>query len=45
MSGIVKACWLVTIPGYRPFPLVGGQMTEAEALSYARGIWPNAEVE
>lgn len=42
---MTKACWLVTIPGYRPFPMVGGQMIEAEALAYARGIWPEATVQ
>lgn len=39
-----KACWMVLLPGCRPFPMVGTKCSEDEALAYARGIWPNAEV-
>lgn len=40
-----KAAWLVILPGYRPFSMVGEPMTQAEALECARVIWPNADVE
>lgn len=38
-----KACWIVSLPGKR-FPMVGEPCTKEEALAYARGIWPSAEV-
>lgn len=40
-----KACWLVKLPGRKPFAMVGARMTEAEALETARRIWPEAVVE
>lgn len=39
-----KPCWLIQIPGYRPFSMVGETMNRAEALRCAQLIWPNAEV-
>lgn len=39
-----EACWMVHLPGRQPFAMVGGKCDEAEALAFARGIWPNAEV-
>lgn len=39
-----KACWLVQLPGRRLFAMVGVKCDQAEALAYARGIWPEAEV-
>lgn len=40
-----KAHWLVTLPGRLPFSMVGAPKSKTEALEYARGIWPLAEVE
>ncbi len=40
-----KACWSVSLPGRKPFAMVGARMTEAEALETARRIWLDAEVE
>lgn len=39
-----KACWMVRLPGRQPFAMVGEKCSQAEALAFARGIWPNAEV-
>lgn len=41
---MTRPCWMIVLPGYRPFPMVGGQMTYEEALEAARVIWPMAEV-
>ena len=40
----VKACWLVCLPGRKPFCMVGEPSTREEALASARLIWPQAEV-
>lgn len=42
---MTKSCWFVLLPGGRRFPMVGGVMSRDEALEFARGIWPDAEVE
>lgn len=39
-----KSCWVITIPGYKPFTMGGESMTYEEALAAARVIWPDAEV-
>ena len=41
----MKTCWVVTVPGYRPFRLIGSPMSYAEAVRSTRLIWPLAEVE
>jgi hypothetical protein len=41
----MKACWIVSLPTGQRFPMVGGACSHAEALAYARAIWPAAEVE
>ncbi|MDU9398062.1 hypothetical protein [Pseudomonas sp. zfem003] len=40
----IKSCWLVILP-WKAFYMVGEPCTQAEALTYARGIWHHAEVE
>lgn len=40
-----KACWRVSLPSGKSFPMVGEPCTREEALEYSRGIWPGAEVE
>ena len=40
-----KACWMVKLPGRRPFPMLGEPINRAEALKVARLTWPDAEVE
>lgn len=42
---MVKACWMVVLPGRGRFPMVGGMMSREEALIAARTIWQDAEVE
>lgn len=37
--------WKVVLPGRRPFTMIGAPITRAEALTAARNIWPNAEIE
>ncbi|QRE00653.1 hypothetical protein [Pseudomonas phage Itty13] len=39
-----KSCWLVCLPGRKPFFMVGAKMDFDEALAAARVIWPEAEV-
>lgn len=39
-----KACWMVLLPGVRPFGMVGEPWERDEALRCARLIWPVAEV-
>lgn len=41
---MAKACWMVKLPGRRPFAMVGGVMGKAEAERAARVIWRDAEV-
>lgn len=41
---MMKACWQVTASG-RTFAMVGAPCTYAEALEFARGIWPDCVVE
>lgn len=36
--------WWVTLPGRDPFTMGGQEMTQAEALEWARGIWPRDEL-
>jgi hypothetical protein len=36
--------WSISVPGYRPFTMIGEPMTRAEALAAARWRWPDAEV-
>lgn len=44
MTGEKKACWIVVLY-WKSFPMLGEPCTKEEALAYARGIWPSAEVE
>ena len=39
-----RAAWDVLIPGYGQRRMIGEPCTHAEAMAYARGIWPDAEV-
>lgn len=41
---MTKSHWLVMVPGYPPFHMVGEKMNEAQALAAVRSIWPAAEV-
>lgn len=36
--------WWVTLPGRDPFSMGGEEMTQAEALDTAKGIWPRDDV-
>lgn len=40
----MKRSYLIRAPGYRPFTMIMMEDSE-DALSVARAIWPNAEVE
>lgn len=40
-----RGAWLVRVPGYPPFPMVGEPCTQLEARNAVRTIWPDAEVE
>lgn len=40
-----RACWDVFIPGHGLRRMIGEPCTRAEALEYACGIWPGAEVQ
>lgn len=40
---MIKACWIVTAAG-KSFAMVGDKCTYDEALAFARGIWPEAQV-
>lgn len=42
---MTKKSWKVLLPGRTPIAMVGEACTYEEALAYARGIWPQAEVE
>ncbi len=39
-----RAVWDVLIPGYGKRRMIGEPCTQAEALTYARGIWPDADI-
>lgn len=44
-DGVERRChWSVSVPGYRPFTMIGEPCTHAEALAHARGIWPAADI-
>jgi len=44
-DGQERRChWSVSVPGYRPFTMIGEPCTRAEALAHARGIWPTADI-
>jgi hypothetical protein len=36
--------WSISVPGCRPFTMIGEPMTRAEALVAARWRWPDARV-
>lgn len=40
-----RSSWNVVIPGYGIRRMVGEPCTRAEALRYARGIWPGADIQ
>lgn len=40
---MIKACWHVTTGGRR-FAMVGAPCDHADALAFARSIWPEAVV-
>lgn len=45
-DGQMKKCWYVSVPGYPPFPMIMQEDHDhAEALAFARGIWPTCTVE
>jgi len=39
-----RTSWDVVIPGCGKYRMVGEPCTQAEALAYARGIWPAADI-
>ena len=41
---MTKACWMITIGSYPPFPMLGAMLSREEVLAAARVIWPYAEV-
>lgn len=41
---MTKACWMITIGSYPPFPMLDAVLDYKEALAAARVIWPGAEV-
>lgn len=41
---MIKSRWMVTASG-RTFAMVGEPCTYADALEFARGIWPDCVVE
>lgn len=44
-DGLERRCyWLVSVPGWRPFTMIGEPITRDEALADVRGRWPNAEL-
>lgn len=40
---MTKRCWLVLLPGRKPFPMII-MSDDCDALAVARSIWPDAEV-
>ncbi|MBB3103769.1 hypothetical protein [Azomonas macrocytogenes] len=40
-----KACWMVSVPGYHPFSMVGAAMLRAEAMAAVSAIWPGKTVD
>ena len=45
-DGFERRCyWVVTVPGWRPFTMIGEPMTRAEATESANAIWPDALIE
>lgn len=42
----MKKSWVVTAPGYKPFPMIllSQAMDHVSALALARSIWPICEV-
>lgn len=44
-DGLERRCyWVVTVPGWRPFTMIGQPITYAEAIEDVRGRWPGATV-
>lgn len=45
-DGLARRChWRVSVPGYKPFTMIGPPVTHAEALAAARWHWEGATVE
>lgn len=45
-DGLARRChWRVSVPGYKPFTMIGPPMTHAEALAVTRARWEGAAVE
>ncbi|MFA1013290.1 hypothetical protein ALP22_00245 [Pseudomonas coronafaciens pv. porri] len=44
---MTKKHWMVTAPGYKPFPMILLEfaLDDAGALAFARSIWPRCTVE
>jgi hypothetical protein len=40
----MRVAWLVLVPGWPPFPMVGAACTRAQALETVRLIWAKAEI-
>jgi len=42
----MKKSWVVTAPGYKPFPMIMPEDRDhVSALEFARSIWPGCTVE
>jgi len=44
---MTKKNWQITAPGYKPFPMIllHEALDHAEALAFARTIWPTCTIE
>ena len=44
---MTKRNWSVSVPGYKPFPMLtlDGALSHADALAVAQSIWPGCTVE
>ena len=42
----MKKSWVVTAPGYKPFPMIllSQAMDHVSALAFARSIWPSCTI-
>lgn len=44
-DGIERRCyWVVIVPGWRPFTMIGEPITRAEALAEVRSRWPGGDI-
>jgi hypothetical protein len=44
---MTKRNWSVSVAGYKPFPMLtlDGALSHADALAFARSIWPLCTIE